>query len=85
MRPGFITAEFFELAGNAERDHAEEARLDEMKAQLARGYSRYLPKMSMNWCKYPVPAGCEVQRVSWAYALAFCACAIALLAWSGQC
>jgi hypothetical protein len=35
MRPGFITAEFFELAGNAERDHAEEARLDEMKAQLA--------------------------------------------------
>ena len=35
MRPGFITAEFFELAGKAERDHAEEARLDEMKAQLA--------------------------------------------------
>jgi hypothetical protein len=26
MRPGFITAEFFELAGKAERDHAEEAR-----------------------------------------------------------
>jgi hypothetical protein len=35
MRPGFITAEFFELAGKAERDRAEEARLDEMKAQLA--------------------------------------------------
>jgi hypothetical protein len=35
MRPGFITAEFFELAGQAERDHAEEGRLDEMKAQLA--------------------------------------------------
>jgi hypothetical protein len=35
MRPCFITAEFFELAGKAERDHAEEARLDEMKAQLA--------------------------------------------------
>jgi hypothetical protein len=32
MRPGFITAELFELAGKAERDHAEEARLDEMKA-----------------------------------------------------
>jgi hypothetical protein len=35
MRPGFITAEFFELAGKAERDHAEEARLAEMKAQSA--------------------------------------------------
>ena len=35
LRPGFITAEFFELAGKAERDHAEEAQLDEMKAQLA--------------------------------------------------
>jgi hypothetical protein len=35
MRPGFITAEFFELAGKAERDHAEEARLGEMKTQLA--------------------------------------------------
>jgi hypothetical protein len=30
--PGFITAEFFELAGQAERDHAEEGRPDEMKA-----------------------------------------------------
>jgi hypothetical protein len=35
MRPGFITAEFFKLAGKAERDHAEEARLDEMQAQMA--------------------------------------------------
>ena len=35
MRPGFITAEFFGLAGKAERDHAEEAHLDEMKTQLA--------------------------------------------------
>jgi hypothetical protein len=35
MRPGFITAEFFELAGRAERDHAEEAHLDELKGQLA--------------------------------------------------
>jgi hypothetical protein len=35
MRPGFITAEFFELASKAERNHAEVARLDEMKAQLA--------------------------------------------------
>ena len=35
MRPGFITAEFFELAGKAERDQAEEAHLDELKGQLA--------------------------------------------------
>ena len=35
MCPGFITAEFFELAGKAERNYAEEARLDEMKTQLA--------------------------------------------------
>jgi hypothetical protein len=35
LRPGFITTEFFGLAGKPERDHAEEARLDEMKAQLA--------------------------------------------------
>lgn len=35
MRPGFITAEFFELAGKADRDHAEEAHLDELKGQLA--------------------------------------------------
>jgi hypothetical protein len=35
LRPGFITTEFFELAGKAERDHAEESLLDEMKAQMA--------------------------------------------------
>jgi hypothetical protein len=35
LRPGFVTAEFIGLAGKAERDHAEEARLDEMKAELA--------------------------------------------------
>jgi len=35
LRPGFITAEFFELAGKAERDHAEEAQLDQLKTQLA--------------------------------------------------
>ena len=35
LRPGFITAEFFELAGKAERDHAEEAHLDEMKTRSA--------------------------------------------------
>ena len=28
---------------------------------------------------------CDLQRVSWSYALAFCAWAIALPAWSGQC
>jgi hypothetical protein len=36
LRPGFVTAEFIDLAGKAERDHAEEARLDEIKAELAR-------------------------------------------------
>jgi hypothetical protein len=35
MCPGFITAEFFEFAGKAERDHAEEGRPDEMKTRLA--------------------------------------------------
>src|SRR3984957_12905322 len=35
LRPSFITAEFFELAGKAERDHAEEAQLDQLKTQLA--------------------------------------------------
>src|ERR1700761_7892748 len=35
LRPGFITAEFFELAGKAEHNHAEEAHLDQLKAQLA--------------------------------------------------
>ena len=31
------------------------------------------------------PSRLRMQPVSWAYALAFCACAIALPAWSGQC
>jgi hypothetical protein len=35
LRPGFVTAEFFELAGKTERDHAEEAQLDQLKSQLA--------------------------------------------------
>jgi hypothetical protein len=35
LRPGFITAEFFELAGKAERDHAEETHLEEMKSESA--------------------------------------------------
>jgi hypothetical protein len=35
LRPGFITTEFFELAAKAERDRAEEAQLDKLKAQLA--------------------------------------------------
>jgi hypothetical protein len=29
-----ISAEFFELAGEAKRDHADETRLDKMKAEL---------------------------------------------------
>src|ERR1700728_3796858 len=35
LREGLITREFFDLAGKAERDHAEEAHLDEMKSQSA--------------------------------------------------
>jgi hypothetical protein len=35
LRPGFVTAEFIGLAGKAERDHAEEAHLDQLKAKLA--------------------------------------------------
>jgi hypothetical protein len=35
LRPGFVTAEFIDLAGKAERDHAEEAHLDQLKAELA--------------------------------------------------
>ena len=35
LRPGFVTAEFVDLAGKVERDHAEEAQLDQLKAQLA--------------------------------------------------
>ena len=35
LRPGFITAEFFDLAGKADRDQAEEAHLDELKSEMA--------------------------------------------------
>jgi hypothetical protein len=35
MRPGFVTAEFFELAGKTERDQDEETQLDQLKAELA--------------------------------------------------
>jgi hypothetical protein len=34
-RKGFVTAEFIDLAGKSERDQAEEAHLDQLKAQLA--------------------------------------------------
>src|ERR1700730_12547937 len=35
MRPGFVTAEFFELARKTERDQAEDTQLDQLKAELA--------------------------------------------------
>ena len=35
LRPGFVTAEFIDLAGKADRDQAEEAHLDQLKAQLS--------------------------------------------------
>jgi hypothetical protein len=35
LRQGFITTEYFGLAAATERDHAQEARLDELKAELA--------------------------------------------------
>lgn len=35
LRKGFVTAEFIDLAGKPDRTEAEEARLDELKAQLA--------------------------------------------------
>jgi hypothetical protein len=35
LRKGFVTAEFIDLAGKSERDQAEEAHLDQLKAQLA--------------------------------------------------
>jgi hypothetical protein len=35
LRRGFVTAEFIDLAGKSERDQAEEAHLDQLKAQLA--------------------------------------------------
>jgi hypothetical protein len=35
LRPGFITAEFIDLADRAERTQAEESHFDQVKAQLA--------------------------------------------------
>ena len=35
LRPGFVTAEFIDLAGRAERTQADESRLDQVKAELA--------------------------------------------------
>jgi hypothetical protein len=32
---GFVTAEFIDLAGKSDRSQAEEARLDQLKADLA--------------------------------------------------
>jgi hypothetical protein len=36
LRDGFVTADFIDLATKADRDAAEEAHLDQLKAQLAR-------------------------------------------------
>jgi hypothetical protein len=35
LRPGFISAEYADLSGMAERTQAEEAQLDQLKAELA--------------------------------------------------
>jgi hypothetical protein len=35
LRPGYISAEYADLSGKADRDQAEEARLDQLKARLA--------------------------------------------------
>jgi hypothetical protein len=35
LRPGFVSSEFIDLAGKPDRSQAEEARLDQLKAQLA--------------------------------------------------
>jgi len=35
LRPGFVTPEFIDLAGRTDRSHAEEAHLDQLKAELA--------------------------------------------------
>jgi hypothetical protein len=35
LRDGFVTDEFIDLAGEADRDQAEEAKLDQLKLQLA--------------------------------------------------
>lgn len=36
LRNGFVTEEFIDLAGKADRSDTEEGRLDELKADLAR-------------------------------------------------
>jgi len=35
LRKGFVTAEFIDLAGKPDRDQAEEARLDQLKSDIA--------------------------------------------------
>ena len=35
LRPGFVTAEFIDLAGKSNRGQTEEAHLDQLKAELA--------------------------------------------------
>ena len=35
LRPGFVTAEFLDLAGKSHRNQTDEARLDQLKAELA--------------------------------------------------
>lgn len=35
LRPGFVTAEFIDLAGKSHRSQTQEASLDQLKAQLA--------------------------------------------------
>jgi hypothetical protein len=35
LRPGFVTAEFIDLASKSDRNQAEEASLDQLKTQLA--------------------------------------------------
>jgi hypothetical protein len=35
LRPGFVTAEFIDLAGKSDRTPTEESRLDQLKAELA--------------------------------------------------
>jgi len=36
LRPGFVTAEFIDLAGKSDRSQTEEAHLDQLKTELAR-------------------------------------------------
>jgi hypothetical protein len=35
LRPGFVTAEFIDLAGKSDRSQTEDAKLDQLKARLA--------------------------------------------------